>query len=815
MKLHPIICALAIHGAVLTPAFAAPVETSALLEKFKSYEQGKPVGELAATRQTVFLGTNDPTVRAARERELLAFIASDANPQAKAIAIEWLGSIGSAASVPGLVAAREIPALSAPVASALERIPGPEPKKATLPKALSPAVVSTPAAEVAAFISALEKAPKTPAADALIAKAMASPNPNLFAAAVQRIRSGAGSPALSKLLIGELAQFPEARQTVLCDALATRPEPARELRAALIARMQAGDPASRSAAILTLGRILEPAELELMLNLATAGTPPELKNAAKTAIRRSQDARINPALSKLALSGGTHAITAVETLADRTAVESVPDIWKLTVNQDAGVSEAAFKALGSIINPGELDTLVRKLVAADGTPQESSLGKLIWNVIRRHPDPASAADMLDNSAADAPAATKELLQRYAARIRPKSATTTTTTTAAAIPVNLPANDDRRILAPNGHEEVAYLNCGTSADVRTAGGVVIRRTAGTPYQFGGTASPQHTIDTGKEVRYEISGLDATSDYVIGFTAWDADLGKRRQSFTVDDVTLLPDFSPISYDAGKPSCTRIHLPLPRSITADGKALLTMACLAGPNAVISELWLLRRTATTAAKRVLILTGDDYPTHLWRETGPEFARILRADPRLEVTISESPAPLGSQSLSSYDAVFIHFKNYSDRVPTSEALWKNLEAYVNAGGGLVIGHFGCGALQEWNGFVKVAGRIWDPKKRGHDPLGEFVVRILETGHPVTKNLKDFTTHDELYTCLTGDTKIEVLADATSTVDKSIQPMAFVLTPGKGRVFNSPLGHNLKALEAKGARDLYLNGTLWAAGLEK
>jgi type 1 glutamine amidotransferase len=258
--------------------------------------------------------------------------------------------------------------------------------------------------------------------------------------------------------------------------------------------------------------------------------------------------------------------------------------------------------------------------------------------------------------------------------------------------------------------------------------------------------------------------------------------------------------------------MHLPLPREAAASGKMTVVMASVAGPNAVISELWLLRRKQP-AVKRVLILTGDDYPAHLWRETGPEFAAILRADPRLEVTISESPALLGSPALSSYDAVFLHFKNYAERLPTAEPLWKNLESYVNGGGGLVIAHFGCGALQEWNGFVNVAGRIWDPEKRGHDPYGEFIVRILQTGHPATMGLKDFTTTDELYTCLTGDTEIDILAEATSKVDQSVQPMAFVLTPGKGRVFNSPLGHNLGALKAQGVRDLYLKATQWAAGL--
>ena len=385
--------------------------------------------------------------------------------------------------------------------------------------------------------------------------------------------------------------------------------------------------------------------------------------------------------------------------------------------------------------------------------------------------------------------------------------------AEASPLNLPETDDRRNLAPNGHEEMAYFDCGVTAEVRGRGDVIIRRTAGQASRFGGGTSPLHTIDTGKEVSYEISGLDANSDYVVGFSAWDADLLNRRQSFAVNNIVLLPEFSPLAYHADKPTCVRIHLPLPRPVTRAGKAVVTMACLAGPDAVISELWLLRRTDTAQAKRVVILTGDDYPGHLWRETGPEYAKLLRSDPRLEVTISESPAMLGSAALASYDAVFLDFKNYSHRIPTAAPLWKTFEQYIQNGGGLVIAHFGCGALQEWNGYVKVSGRIWDPQKPPHDPYGEFTVRILQAGHPVTKGIPNFTTTDELYTCFSGDTKIDVLAEATSKVDHSSQPMAFVLTPGKGRVFNSPLGHNLAALHAQGVRDLYLHAPLWTAGL--
>jgi hypothetical protein len=393
MKLQPFFLGLLVCVAMQWPAATHAADTRALLDQFKAYEQGKAVSQLATTRQAVFLGTDDATVRAGRERELLEFIASDANPQAKAIAIEWLGSIGSAASVPGLVAARATPALAAPVAAALERIPGPEAAQARLPKPATPPTVNAASAEVAAFASALDKEPGSPAADGLIAGAMRSPNALLAGAALRRIRAGTGSAALPKLLLDSLAQLPPARQDNLCEALATRPDAANELRTVLTARVQKGE----MAAIGTLGLLLRPKDLALVLGIATDTSSSDLLAAVKAALCRGTDPGLNPALMRVAGNGGIQAIFAIEALAGRSAVEAVDSLWALTSVQDANVAAAAFKALGTLINPGQLSDLVKKLVAAEGTPQAGELDKLIWNVIRRHPDPAAAASLLDEA----------------------------------------------------------------------------------------------------------------------------------------------------------------------------------------------------------------------------------------------------------------------------------------------------------------------------------------------------------------------------------------------------------------------------------
>jgi type 1 glutamine amidotransferase len=792
MKLHLFVPGLAML-AVLPGSISA--ETQGLSGQFANYEQGKPLSDLIETRQALFLGTADETVRAERERSLLAFVASGAHPQAKAIAIEWLGILGSSNSISALVKAREIPALAAPVAAALERIPGPEAASARGAQAEKRLVTSASAAEVAAFTAALG----TGNDDDLIASALNSPNDLLAGAALRRIRAGAGSPGLCGILIENIGKLPAPRQTMLCEALATRPEAAQRLHDILTKRAASGDPA----AVTTLGRVLKPDDLPMVLAMVADTGTPGLAEAAEASLLRGTHPDLNPALIRIANAGGAQAAAAIGALAARHATEAVKGLQSLSRSSHPEITAAAYKALGVVMRPEQMGEILEQLVAAEGKPPAAPLGKLVWDLTRRHPEPEAAAGLLEKSAAGAAPETKKLLLQYATRIRPKPAP-------AQAALDLPKQDDRAKLMPDGHEEIAYLDCGSFAESR-GGKAVIRRVEGAGYRFGGVAHPLATVDFGTAVRYEITGLDPAGEYVLGFSAWDADMNGRRQSLEVNGNQYLTGFAPLAWHAGKPTCTRIHLPLPRGSIKDGVLDVAMTAVAGPNAVISELWLLRRKQA-AAKRVLIVTGDDYPAHLWRETGPEFAGMLRVDPRLEVTLSESPALLGSPLLASYDAVFLHFKNYADRLPTAEPLWKNLEAYVNGGGGLVIAHFGCGALQEWNGFVNVAGRVWDPEMRGHDPYGEFMVRIRQTGHPATLGIKDFTTTDELYTCLTGETKIEVLAEATSKVDQSVQPMAFVLTPGKGRVFHSPLGHDLGALKARGVRDLYLKGTQWAAG---
>ncbi len=220
-----------------------------------------------------------------------------------------------------------------------------------------------------------------------------------------------------------------------------------------------------------------------------------------------------------------------------------------------------------------------------------------------------------------------------------------------------------------------------------------------------------------------------------------------------------------------------------------------------------------TPPAAQVLIVTGIDYPGHPWKQTAPRLAQLLEQDPRLRVTTIEDPHFLDSAALDRYDAAVLHFMNWEKPSP-GPAARENLRRFVARGKGLVLVHFACGAWQDWPEFASLAGQVWDPKLRGHDPRGPFQVRILDSTHPVTRGLQDFRTEDELYTCLAGALPIHILAAARSVVDGKDYPMAFVLGYGQGRIFHSPLGHDLKAFEAPAVGELFRRGTAWAARIE-
>ena len=213
---------------------------------------------------------------------------------------------------------------------------------------------------------------------------------------------------------------------------------------------------------------------------------------------------------------------------------------------------------------------------------------------------------------------------------------------------------------------------------------------------------------------------------------------------------------------------------------------------------------------KKVLIISGKEY--HKWKLTLPIIEEFIKSDDRLEVTTSLDDKIFGSSELENYDVIFLHYQNKNQYEHGMEKL-EEFRKVIENGTGLVMVHFACGACQRWSEFENICARVWDPKLRGHDKIGTFKVNVIDRKHPIMKNINTFESYDELYTCLTGDVPIHVLADATSKIDGKVYPMAFTYQYGKGRVFQCLLGHDPKAFNDS-VKIIFKNACSWAAGLK-
>jgi type 1 glutamine amidotransferase/HEAT repeat protein len=389
-----------------------------------------------------------------------------------------------------------------------------------------------------------------------------------------------------------------------------------------------------------------------------------------------------------------------------------------------------------------------------------------------------------------------------------------------------------------YSALAYLDCGPSMESVGKEGVRLRVVNGKPWVW--TDQPEGTIAySGDKLIVEVAGLKAGRAYQLSYTWWDYDGNGRVQSVWVSGQQGVAKTALPSWKGKQEAAATGTAKIPASAIKDGRVSVEFRREAASNAVVSEVWLadapqggeikavapaiaalitpVVKANAGAPKKVLLVTGLEYPGHRWQETAPMVAASISEDKRLEVSVTEDPRTLAAPELSQYDVIVLNYQNHNAEVPAGSLA--NLKRIVEGGKGLVLVHFACGAFIDWPtktvapDFGLIAGRVWNPKMRGHDPRGPFRVRISDASHPVTKGLVDFDTEDELYTCLDGSSPIQVLASATSKVDQKEYPMAFVLTPGKGRTFHCVLGHDVKALNpAVGA--LYRRGTAWAAGLE-
>jgi type 1 glutamine amidotransferase len=218
--------------------------------------------------------------------------------------------------------------------------------------------------------------------------------------------------------------------------------------------------------------------------------------------------------------------------------------------------------------------------------------------------------------------------------------------------------------------------------------------------------------------------------------------------------------------------------------------------------------------AIRTLILTGYEAPAHDWQADTEALKIVLGDDARVRITVWEDPERLATEDLGAFDVVVQNYCNW-DRPSLSGEGRSRLLEFVREGGGLAIVHFANGAWSDWpEYFGGLARRVWIDDKSSHDAYGSFRVRIVDPDHRLTAGLQDFDTVDELYCNQQGELPVDPLLTARSVITGRDEPMAFVYPEGRGRIFQTLLGHDAQAIRTPAHAELIRRAVAWTANRE-
>ncbi|WP_422931305.1 ThuA domain-containing protein [Singulisphaera sp. PoT] len=153
----------------------------------------------------------------------------------------------------------------------------------------------------------------------------------------------------------------------------------------------------------------------------------------------------------------------------------------------------------------------------------------------------------------------------------------------------------------------------------------------------------------------------------------------------------------------------------------------------------------------------------------------------------------------------------YSANPEWSQAKGKELDGFLERGGGMVYIHFAVNGKAAPGPLAERIGLAWqDGRSRfRHGPLD------LDLGagntHPITQGLAGFHLEDESYWELAGDTsKIQVLG--TAVEEGKARPLLWTREHGKGKVFCSIPGHYSWTFDDPLFRRVILRGIAWSCG---
>lgn len=250
----------------------------------------------------------------------------------------------------------------------------------------------------------------------------------------------------------------------------------------------------------------------------------------------------------------------------------------------------------------------------------------------------------------------------------------------------------------------------------------------------------------------------------------------------------------------------------------------------------------------KVMLLTGQTNQYHKWEVTSLHLKAILDNNSLFKTDVVLFPHD--SVEFGKFDTDFSAYQVVVLNMCTPDwpvNMKKGFEKYVRNGGGVVVVHEAHIANPQWKEYNLIIGLggwgkrdekagpyyYWKDGKYvtdyttpgtggWHGDRVPIVIQVRDSLHPITKGIPTKWLHqnDELYGNLRGPAQnLHVLATAFSTKETKgtgkEEPVLFTVSYGKGRIFNTVLGHTASdfsdSVQDVGFQVTLCRGVEWAA----
>ncbi len=220
----------------------------------------------------------------------------------------------------------------------------------------------------------------------------------------------------------------------------------------------------------------------------------------------------------------------------------------------------------------------------------------------------------------------------------------------------------------------------------------------------------------------------------------------------------------------------------------------------------------------RVVILTGAN--NHDWAATTPVLKKIFDDSSRFTVQqVIDNPARCTEQTFAACDVVVSNWSAYPNMTghQWGAEAEKAFTGFIRRGGGFVVFHAASATCHDWPEFQQLVAFTWKLDHTAHGAYHSFKVAMTDRSHPITRDMRDFWTMDELWhrTARVADTPYAVLAEVFSEPDFGgsgrPEPVLIATQLDRGRGVNLTLGHDAHAMRNVGWQTLMLRSAEWAA----